>query len=254
MFSNKRKRFSFSFSFFLFLLSFLFIIYSIFYFIETNEDYTISINKRTLERDGFIVLYDKNYPSAKLADDVLDKLPDGYQFIDYVYTIEDAALSLFHRDVTSSKNNYKTKYPVYTLILYNYDGELISLCPGSNKTYPFVFSRIVNITGVKGTAFLFDSDLLHAGCKNNCKDRNVIQYKICHKEDLSKLSHLNGVRTTKKQKCKITLYEYCLRKISYFCEFPINYFLYPLMIKRENDNTILGKIQSYIPLGYYNNI
>jgi hypothetical protein len=236
------------------------IIYIIFYLVETSEDYTISMNKRNLERDGFIVLYDKNYantksyPSTKLARDVLDKLPDGYQFIDYVYTIEDAALSTFHRDVTSSKSNYKTKYPVYTLILYKYDGALLSVCPGSDKTYPFVMSTIVNITGVKGTAFLFDCDLLHAGCKNNCKERNVIQYKICHAEDLSKLSHLNGVRVNKKQKCKMSLYEDFLRKCSYFFEFPINYFFYPLMVKREDDNTIIGKLQSFIPLGYYNNI
>lgn len=174
----------------------LILVYNTFFLFETNEDYNVSIKQRRLKYDGFTVLYDKNYvnikkyPSEKLIRDVLDKLPAGYQFLDYVYTIEDAALSVFHRDVTSSKNNYKTRYPVYTLILYKYDGELLSLCPGSDSTYPFVFSKIVNITGVKGTAFLFDSDLLHAGCKNNCKERNVVQYKICHKEDLSKLSHL----------------------------------------------------------------
>jgi len=237
-----------------------FIIYSIFYLFETSEDYIISINKRNLQDDGFIVLYDKNYattinyPSEKLINDALHNLPVGYQFIDYVYTIEDAALSTFHRDVTSSKNIHKTKYPVYTLILYKYDGELLSICPGSDKTYPFVFSTIINISGVKGTAFLFDCDLLHAGCKNNCKERNVIQYKICHKEDVSKLSHLNGIRVNKNQKCEISVYDDCLRKCSYFFEFPINYIFYPLMVKREDDTTIIGKIQSFIPLEYYNNV
>ena len=72
--------------------------------------------------------------------------------MDYIYKINDGALSTFHRDVTSSK----TIYPVYTLILYKYDGELLSVCPSSNTTYPFVTSRIVNVEGKSGTCFLFD--------------------------------------------------------------------------------------------------
>ena len=43
------------------------------------------------------------------------------------------------------------------------------------------------------------------------------------------------------------------RKLSYFFEMPINYFCYPLMIKRENKNTFLGIIQSMIPISFYNN-
>lgn len=34
---------------------------------------------------------------------------------------------------------------------------------------------------------------------------------------------------------------------------PINYILYPLMIKRENTNSIIGKIQTFIPITFYNN-
>jgi hypothetical protein len=235
----------------------LFIIY---YYVEETENYITSINSRTLEKDGFCVLYDSVYtdtinePCNKLHEDVLSQLPDGYVFIDYIYKINDGALSTFHRDVTSSKTIYKTEYPVYTLILYKYDGELLSVCPNSNTTYPFVWSRIVNIEGKSGTCFLFDCDLLHAGCTNYCKERHVIQYKLCHIDDIHTLSHLHGIRKEKKDICSLSLYNTTMRKLSYYFELPINSILYPFMIKRENKNTVIGKIQSFIPIKYYNNV
>jgi hypothetical protein len=236
---------------------FIFVIILAYYFIETDE----SIDKiRTIEKDGFCVLHNDEYtttqdiPCDKLKDDTLRMLPSGYTFVDYVYKIQNVALSTFHRDVTSSKHIYKTNHPVYTLILYKSGGELLSVCPGSDKSYPFVWSRIVNISGEPGTAFLFDCDLLHAGCTNQCRKRDVIQYKICHADDLDKMPHLHGVRTQKTDVCKITTKGKILRKLSYLYEFPINYLLYPLMIKRENTDSIIGKIQSYIPITYYNNV
>ena len=238
----------------------LVVFYLIYHSIEYDEYFTTSVNTRTLKTDGFCVLYDEaycdnssNYPCKKLHSDILRLLPDDYVFIDYVYKINNVALSTFHRDVTSSKTIYKTNYPVYTLILYKYDGELLSLCPGSNFSYPFVWSNIVNISGKKGTAFLFDCDLLHAGCVNSCKYREVIQYKICHASDLIKLSHLQGINKIKTEKCEMTMSNVCMRKMSYYFEFPINYCFYPLMIKRDKTNGFIGLIQSFIPITYYNN-
>ena len=54
--------------------------------------------------------------------------------IDYSYTIRDNALPTFHRDVTSSMRVMRTRFPVYTLILYLSSGPM---CPGSHRTYPF---------------------------------------------------------------------------------------------------------------------
>lgn len=237
-----------------------FIIYLIYYTTEEYEDYKISIKTRTLSNDGFLVLHNSEYalnsidmPCYKLHNDILNLLPPGYVFIDYIYKINNVALSTFHRDVTSSKHIYKTKHTVYTLILYKYDGELLSLCPGSNQTYPFVFSRIVNIDGKSGTVFLFDCDVLHAGRINACKDRKVIQYKICHKDDLEKLKSLSGVYKEKTERCVDNIYGKIKRKLSYFFEMPINYFAYPLMIKKENENNITKLIQSFIPIHFFNN-
>ena len=246
----------------LFLLLVLLLVYILYYNEEEYENSLVSLRTRSLEKDGFCVLYDPLYskykknscsPSEMLIHDVLGKLPPDYVFINYVYKINNTSLSTFHRDVTSSKHIFDTIHTVYTLILYNYHGELLSVCPGSNKTYPFVDSKIVNICGNPGTAFLFDSDLLHAGRINNCEYRNVVQYKLCHKDDLHKLQHLHNVNIEKNEKCTHNLYNEIIRKLSYFFEFPINYFAYPLMLKRENTNSFIGFIQSFISLSYYNN-
>ena len=238
----------------------MFVCLFVYYYIEEYENIKESIITRDLEKDGFCVLhnhlYSKNtvdYPCKTLENDILNILPSDYVFIDYIYKINNTALSTFHRDVTSSKHLYNTKFPVYTLILYKYDGELLSVCPGSNKSYPFVFSKIVNIDGEDGTVFLFDCDLLHAGRVNNCKDKEVIQYKICHKDDLPLLNHLDKVNIEKNETCENTLYRKIIRKMTYFFEMPINYFFYPLMVKREESNTLIGFIQLFIPISYYNN-
>lgn len=141
--------------------------YIIYYNIEYYENYKKSIKIRTIEKDGFCVLYNPiysiktiDYPCNELKNNVLNMLPQDYIFIDYIYKINNTSLSTFHRDVTSSQKIHKTNYPVYTLILYKYDGELLSLCPNSHKSYPFVWSRILNIDGKSGTAFLFDCEIL----------------------------------------------------------------------------------------------
>lgn len=211
-----------------------------------------------LKKDGIQIFHNPNYsstidtPCYELQKDILDVLP-GYMFIDYVYKINNTSLSTFHRDVTSSQKIFHTKHPIYTLILYKYSGDLLSLCPGSHHTYPFVWSRIVNVSGTEGTVFLFNSDVLHAGRTNHCKERKVIQYKLCHKDDLDKLKNLQGIFIEKTEECKDDLWTSIKRKISYFLEMPINSIAYPLMIKRENKNSLIGQIQSLIPIQFYNN-
>jgi hypothetical protein len=238
------------------------VVFFCFYFIESYEKMGEVMDYYTLEKDGICILFNTiyatktiDYPSEKLKEDILNKLPDGYLFLDYIYKIENSSLSTFHRDVTSSKHIYRTKYPVYTAILYKYSGELLSFCPGSNFTYPFVWSRIRNISGEYGTVFLFDCDILHAGCDNECRiKREVLQYKLCHKDDLDKLKELSGINVVKIEKdCKSTIWNQIMRKASYFLEMPINTFLYPLMIKREKNDNLIGQIQEFIPISFYNN-
>jgi len=238
------------------IVVFFVLLYILTCMVETNE--AAYPSKRKLETDGFCSFYSplyligKDFPS-KLVTDVNKILPD-YQFIDYIYKIRNGVLSKFHRDVTSSKHNYKTKHPVYTLILYKYQGELLSVVPGSHLDYPFAFGQIVNLYGDKGTAFLFDSDILHSGGINECKFRDVVQYKLCHKDDLDKLTHLKGIRKEKVEICDKTFATLSARKLSYFFQLPINYWFYSFLTEKYPSDTWIGYIQTFIPLSYYNNV
>ena len=72
----------------------MYIVYCIF---ESNE--TASIH-RNLETDDFCIIQNDNYlniqdmPNSDLEQDTLSKLPEGYQFMDYVYIIKNNALSI----------------------------------------------------------------------------------------------------------------------------------------------------------------
>ncbi len=251
----------------LFIIFFLFIYYDN----ETSILVDYEVEKYNIKRDGLQILYEpayiiplnnlqsdnlQDFPNEKLKTDVLSILPPDYVFLDYVYKISGNSLSTFHRDVTSSSNIYNTDFPIYTMIIYKTTGEMLSFCPNSHKTYPFVWSNIVNVTGKGGTVFVFDSELLHAGSSENCENRHAIQYKICHRNDISKLSHLNGVRAKKETNCtENSLHRWTnrvLRKLSYFFEMPINTIFYPIMIEKQDG--FIGWVQDMIPIKYYNNI
>ena len=176
-----------------------------------------------------------------------------YPFVQQNYDVLKKQLS-----ITAEFIEFDNKYEIYekshkTAIIYKNDGELLSVCPSSHSTYPFVNSPIVNIYGKSGTAILFNCDTLHAGCKNLCKKREIIQYKICHKNDLHLLKHLMNKHIEKEDTCKLSIYDDIKRKITYYFQLPINTICVPLMIERKNENSIIGQIQKYIPLTFYNN-
>lgn len=177
-------------------------------------DYPEGAARASLERDGFEVVE----PSK-----VLNRLPKGYQFLDYKYTIEGCTLSTFHRDVTSSRYVFGTKHPVYTYITYDYADAPLCVCPGSHKSTPWLWSPPVR---VDAPWILFDCDLVHAGSMNpNHKPRKAVQYKIAHVDDISKLKHLHGIDTTKIGRCDKTNFvtDFILRKLSLLFSYPINH-------------------------------
>ena len=196
--------------------------------VSTRERNAPPNYKPTLEKDGFILM---DQPTER---EVLEKLPIGYEFLDYKYSIDGCTLSTFHRDVTSSQYVFKTKYPVYTFITYEYDGAALSVCPGSHKTTPFLLTTPVT---VNAKSVLFNCDVVHAGSLNlEKKPRKAVQYKIVHKDDIEKLKHLNGIDKLKYGDCdkmnpKIdTLY----RKLSLIFSYIINHQLTPYLQNRES--------------------
>ena len=102
-----------------YILLLLLAAYVLFYATETHETPRAAAS-RAIERDGICVMHDARYlaDASLLHRDALRRLPAGYVLIDYSYTIRDNALPTFHRDVTSSMRVMRTRFPVYTLILY----------------------------------------------------------------------------------------------------------------------------------------
>jgi hypothetical protein len=249
----------------LFAIIVVFILLHIYFFFETNE--STEWSTRTLDNDGFCC-FKVDDRHTKVEDrhtkvgrdneqkETLKRLPPNYEFLDYEYTIYSTALSTFHRDVTSSQVLYNCKYPVYTLIVYEYGGDLLSICPASERTWPFVWTRIVNLSGQQNTCILFNSEILHAGQPNECRPRLTRQYKICHKDDIKNLQHLVGVRAKKDIECVDDLSSRIKRKISYYFAFSINHLLYPFLMQKWREDTWIGQMQKLLPDNhqFYNNI
>lgn len=212
------------------------------------------INKynRNIKIDGYKIFDNDN------KNEILKYVPKDYVYIDYKYEIKGCTLSTFHRDVTSSQYIYKTKYPVYTHISYynNYYGPLLSICPHSHITTPFLGSLPVIIYGKYGTSILFNCDIIHAGALNNYGEyRHAIQYKICHIEDLHKLTHLIGINKITYGSCNTSsyFYIYTLRKLSLYFSYIVNHLMTDLLQSKPTKDSISEYIINNFFIGdFYN--
>ena len=204
---------------------------------------------RTLDKDGYIVLENKQ------KQEVLNYLPDGYVYIDYKYEIHGCSLSTFHRDVTSSQYVFNTKYPVYTYIIYHNDGPLLSLSPNSHKSVPFLWAQSYVVSGKPNTGILFNCDVIHSGAINTFGEKRYVeQYKICHKDDLHKLKHLDKIFKKTFNKCDTNYtYVYFLRKLTLMFPFVINHLFTDLLQTKPSDDSFIGKLINNFFIGdFYN--
>jgi hypothetical protein len=176
--------------------------------------------------------------------------------LDYEFIIKGCTLSIFHRNVTSSAYIYKTKHPVYTIISYYNKGQLLSVCPESHSTTPFVIQSPVIIKGEPKTSILFNCDLVHSGALNNIgEERLAIQRKVCHKDDIKKLSHLIGIKKINFGKCDKNNknYFYLLRKVLLIFSYVFNHLLTKyLQNKPEKDSISEYLINKYYIGDFYN--
>lgn len=205
----------------------LLILVAILYATERRASQTFS---PILHDDGFVLM------DRPTKQEILSKLPNGYKFLDYKYTIHGCTLSTFHRDVTSSQYVYKTEHPVYTFITYEYDGPALSVCPGSHATVPMLYSRPVT---VNANSVLFNCDVVHAGSLNlEKKPRKAVQYKLAHEDDVEKLKHLEGIRKDKHGDCtkrnNVTL-DVVYRKLSLLFSYVVNHHMTPYLQDRKSN-------------------
>lgn len=190
-------------------------------------------------------MYD-GYVIVGAEEDPLDYLDNGYVFINYKYVLEGPPLATYHRDVTSSKTVFKTQYPTYTYLTYNYDGDFLSVCPGSHIQWTCDFP--ITLSGRRGEGVLFDCDLVHGGVRGPFGVKRIAtQYKIVHYDDLALLTHLDRVDVCKKG-CEVPLWqEICMRITSYIFVVPIQWFIH------RKYNGFFGFLQRLVPINHYNN-
>jgi hypothetical protein len=241
------------------ILILIFFLYMYLYTVEKK----ITVSPSNIFKKGFIYyefnidLDNLNVNDKKniIKNSVLEKLPKDYIFLDYYYYIKGCSLSTFHRDVTSGQKYLNTKHPTYTIILYEYEGDFLSLCPNSYKQFPFITSKVISISGNKNTIVIFNSDILHAGIINSIgQNRKVLQFKVVHKEDLYLCNDLNKILVEKNTNCNLNNnLEHILRFSSLHFAWLINGFMYPLSQKKYN-NGYIKYIQEQIPISFYNNI
>jgi hypothetical protein len=201
----------------------------------------------TLKEDGYVVWNGLDKEAARIL------LGPDYVFLDYEYTIRGCSLSTWHRDVTSGQRYWDTTHPTYTLIHYKYDGNFLSISPGSHNNFPYAHKRPIDISGPANTMVLFNADMLHAGMPNTVgAARHATQYKLVHRDDLANVAHLQGIRTVKKGKSLQPWLEGVLRFLSFHGSFIINQFCPYFMIKSYDDG-VANWVQRIIPLRFYNN-
>ena len=199
----------------IFIFALIYIVLILILIINQTFEKPYIFKETSLNIEGFKIFNHDN-----INDIIKTNLSKDYILMDYLYIIKGCTISTFHRDITSSSYIFKTKYPVYTLISYYNNGPLLTLCPESHTTTPFLFQPPVIIHGKPKTTILFNCDIVHAGAMNNFgSNRLAIQRKICHKDDLIKIKHLIGINKTSIGKCdgkNNNNYTYILRKLSLF--------------------------------------
>ena len=183
---------------------------------------------------------------------VLQRLPVGYEFLDYRYSITGCSLSTFHRDVTSSPFLFKTRHPVYTLISYGSEGKLLSVVPGSQASVPFVWGAPRVIDSTQAKAVLFHCDVLHAGVISRDPQRLAVQYKIAHRDDLPLLAELQGIDVDKRETTSIALgYEWLSRKLSLMFPFLINH-VFTRYLQRQSNTLLNRSLLTVFGRSFYN--
>ena len=246
--------------YFLFIL--LFFVLTPLYLIENRPNFAyfdkLSIRQNgisifNLSQDNIQKQICQNRIIPEIETQVLELLSEDYVFLDYSYEISNSCLYTFHRDVTSSKTFQNLSYPSYTLIIYFSKGNHLSISEGSN-TISFITPTPTTIFGEIGQSVLFDSNMVHAAALSATTERYCKQYKICHKYDIDKLSHLNNQHIRKREQIQyMTYFQKFIRFMSHkfiplFDNKEIGKF-----IERKQDNYIVQVFSKIFKLDFFNN-
>jgi hypothetical protein len=171
-----------------------------------KSGYLIKNNLLTESEVHYLLHYwnNKDYTSIKyffknninMENTVTEIFGNDYILLDYTYIIEDSSIHTFHRDYTSCKQYNKLDNISYTMIIYLDSPDYgLDVIPESHNNIQSVYmmNSAISIRCDSGSAIIFDANLLHSGTlKVGQPSRHCIQFKIVHKDDISKIPHLLG--------------------------------------------------------------
>jgi len=218
---------------------------------EKLNIYDYGIHVLNLNKENINIQYNYNKIHPIVEKKILKLLPNNYIFLNYSYEIKDTSIYTFHRDLTSSKSFNNLTYPSYTLIIYFYKGNHLSLCKKS-QNISYIIPQPYTIYGNIGQCILFDADLVHASALSYNTKRYCRQYKIAHKYDVKKLNKLNGKWIKKTGSPRIiTTIDKIIRMLShkYIFLFDIKYI--GSLIERKHNNKIINFISKKLKLTFF---
>ena len=111
---------------------------------------------------------------------------EGYEFQNYLLSIEKSSVSTCHRDENGQFFNKDLKHPSYTILFYlkQLNGCLDIVENSHTQSNILNFKPLKSLECVPGQAILFDSDMIHSGTKHDTNDTTRIQLKLHHKDDV----------------------------------------------------------------------
>ena len=117
---------------------------------------------------------------------IIHIIGDGYEFQNYLLSIEKSSVSTCHRDENGQFFNKDLKHPSYTILFYlkKLNGCLDILENSHTQSNIFNFKPLKSIECVPGQAILFDADMIHSGVQHSMGDTTRIQLKLHHKDDV----------------------------------------------------------------------
>lgn len=131
-------------------------------------------------------IYDYITTHPRVLQNIRGVIGDGYEFKNYLLSIEKSSVSTCHRDENGQFFNKDLKHPSYTILFYlkQLNG-CLDIVENSHTQHNIVNTKLLKTIECKpGQAIIFDADMIHSGTKHDMDDTTRIQLKLHHKDDV----------------------------------------------------------------------
>jgi hypothetical protein len=151
-------------------------------FTQEEVKHLLGLSKQKKYED----VYEYITTHPRVIQNIRGVIGEGYEFQNYLLSIEKSSVSTCHRDENGQFFNKDLKHPSYTILFYlkELNGCLDIVENSHTQSKIMNLKRLKTIECVPGQAILFDSDMIHSGSKHNMDDTTRIQLKLHHRDDV----------------------------------------------------------------------